>query len=242
MKLLVDIGNTAIKFASVNNGDFSYLFRLYNHEISLEKIKEFIKGDIEEVYISSVAPKICSNFKLILKELNITNIKEIDVSMNKSVEINIDDKNELGSDLLCDIVACKKLYGNSLAIVDFGTATKILFIDKDGVFSSCAIFIGSEQAKKSLSSATELLPLTATKEVKSISKCHNTVDVINSSVYYSELYSVKGIINQYESDVGYKVKVILTGGNASPFIKEFKDAIYDKDLVLKGLYYLIQGE
>ena len=81
MKLLVDIGNTAIKFASINNGDFSYLFRLYNHEISLEKIKEFIKGDIEEVYISSVAPKICSNFKLILKELNITNIKEIDISI-----------------------------------------------------------------------------------------------------------------------------------------------------------------
>ena len=102
--------------------------------------------------------------------------------------------------------------------------------------------MGYSQSKKILANSTELLPNVSDIDIKPISKCHNTIDVINSSAYYSQLYSIKGIIEKYEQEVGYKVKVIFTGGNATKFIDEFKKENYDKDLVLKGLAMLIERQ
>ena len=75
MKLLIDIGNTATKFAYINQKSFSYLFRIYNFEISEQKIKElFSSFDYEEIYASSVAQKFMKNsiksfYLYLIKEL-----------------------------------------------------------------------------------------------------------------------------------------------------------------------------
>ena len=242
MNLLIDIGNTATKFAVSDKGDFRYVGRVYNFDINKENINSLLKEikTISNIYVCSVAPKIFDSLQEILKDLYKIESKLVDISYNKYVDIKIDDPKELGMDLLCDLVAGKKLYGNKLAIVDYGTATKILFIDKDGVFSSCAIFLGVKQSKKKLSDKAELIPLVDEIKLKPISECHNTVDVINSSAIYSQLFTVKGIIAQYEQEVGYKVKVISTGGNATDFLKEKEN--HDRDLVLKGLLILTEGE
>lgn len=240
MKLLVDIGNTATKFASIKDGEFSYIGRCYNEEISEQMIRELIPeiNEVRNIYISSVAPKVRRKLEVIFirtfkKEAFVVNNK-----IDSGIKLAIDNKEELGVDLLCDLVGAINEYGNKLAIVDFGTATKILFVDKDKVFSSCAIFLGYTESKKILANSTELLPEVDSFNLKRISDCHNTVDVINSSAYYSQLYSVKGIIEKYEKEVGYKVKVILTGGNAMHFLKELGEENYDECLLLKGLAIL----
>ena len=43
MKLLIDIGNTASKFGISSNGEFLYLGRMYNKDISNDSIKELTK-------------------------------------------------------------------------------------------------------------------------------------------------------------------------------------------------------
>ena len=141
-------------------------------------------------------------------------------------------------DLLCDLVAAKTLYGPKTAVIDFGTATKILFIDENGIFSSCAIFLGYSQSKKILSNSTELLPNVNDIKIKPISDCHNTIDVINSSAYYSQLFSVIGIIHKYEEEVGYPLQKVFTGGNAKAFLEEIGEEQYDEYLLLKGLAIL----
>lgn len=240
MKLLVDIGNTAIKFGSLNGDSFSYLGRCYNNELSKETISNIVKDidKVEKVIVSSVAPKVRRELECIFirdfkKETFIVN-NQID----SGIKIAIDNKDELGVDLLCDLVGAINEYGAKLAIVDFGTATKILFVDENKTFSSCAIFLGYNDSKKILANSAELLPEVKDFNLKPISECHNTIDVINSSAFYSQLYSVNGIISQYEKEVGYKLKVILTGGNATYFLKEFNKEIYDESLLLKGLAIL----
>lgn len=240
MKLLVDIGNTATKFATVNNDKLSFVGRLYNSKVSLENIKSVLSDvkAVRNIYVSSVAPIVYSSVKDILFNLYQVEVKEITNIVDSGVSINIDNKDELGIDLLCDIVAAINLYGNKLAVVDFGTATKILFIDEDKVFSSCAIFLGYSESKRILAKSTELLPNVSDIEIKPISECHNTIDVINSSAYYSQILTVKGLIEKYEQEVGYSLNVIYTGGNASNFKSELTDATYDQDLLLKGLNIL----
>lgn len=243
MKLLIDIGNTACKFSYLKDSELIYIGRLYNKEVNFDSVSSLIKEyQGNEVYISSVAPKISQNIVSILNKKEITNIKFVSIKDNHKIKINIDDENELGVDLLCDLIGAKETYGNKLAIIDFGTATKILFIDERGTFSSCSIFLGFEKSKNILSSSTELLPDVNHIDIKPISKCHNTVDVINTSAYYSQLFTIEGIINKYEEEVGYKLKRIFTGGNAINFINELGKENYDEFLLMKGLAIISKGE
>ena len=240
MKIVIDIGNTASKFGCVNNGVFSFLGRLYNHDVNLENVKNIFKdiNGVEEVYVSSVAPKICNLIAQIFKDLYNLEVRLVSPSMSSHIQLAIDNKDELGTDLYCDLVAAYEISGAKTAIVDFGTATKILFIDEKGRFSSCAIFLGYEKSKSILASSTELLPDVKNKLIKPISECHNTIDVIDSSAYYSQLFSVKGIIEEYEKEVGYTLKRVLTGGNAKDFIGILGRDNYDEYLLLKGLLIL----
>ena len=241
MYLLVDIGNTATSFAALDSGELKYINRLYNKDVNNGSISSLLSGfKFEKIYVSSVAPKLLSLLKEIL--INLLRIKpiEIDVSFNGLVDIDIDNKNELGIDLLCDIVAGKTIYGNKVVVVDFGTATKVLFIDENGVFSSCAIYPGYQKSKELLANSAELLPNVEGKLIKPISECHNTIDVINSSVYFSHIDTINGIINRYEKEKGYSLLRVYTGGNALDFIPELvnKDN-YDEMLLFKGMALLI---
>ena len=237
MKLLIDIGNTATKFASLQNKDFNYLGRIFNSEINESNLKGIFNTvkDFEDVYISSVNPNVNKKIEELLK----INPHYIDVNYVDTSFIEIDKKEELGSDLLCDVVAGRKIYGNKTAIIDLGTATKVLFIDENGKFSSCAIFLGYQKSKEILSKSTALLPNVKNFKVKPISECHNTLDVINSSAYYSQLDSINGIIERYEKEKGYTLKRVFTGGNAYDFLNEIGKENYDEYLVLKGIAILL---
>ena len=241
MILLVDIGNTATSFASLDNEELKFINRLFNIDVNKDSVSNLLNGfKFEKIYVSSVAPKLLSQLKEIL--INLFKIKpiEIDVSFNDLVDIDIDNKNELGIDLLCDIVAGKAIYGNKVVIIDFGTATKVLFIDENGVFSSCAIYPGYQKSKELLANSTELLPNVEGKLIKPISECHNTIDVINSSIYFSHIDTINGIINRYENEKGYSLRRVYTGGNALDFIPELvKRSEYDEMLLFKGMALLI---
>ncbi len=239
MKLLIDIGNTATKIACSDNESFYFLGRLFNKDISEKTLLEFLNIEkVDSIYLSSVAPHIQKKVEAIVKKKYGVNPISISTRVETNIKIKIDNRHELGVDLLCDLEAAYQEYGPKTVVVDFGTATKILFIDDQGVFKSCAIFLGYEKSKSILASSTELLPDVKNKLIKPISECHNTIDVIDSSAYYSQLFSVKGIIEEYEKEVGYTLKRVLTGGNAKDFIGILGRDNYDEYLLLKGLLIL----
>ena len=219
MKLLIDIGNTATKFA-LSDKELTYLGRIYNSELTELTVFNILKDviQVERIYVSSVAPYVAERIhKIMLTMFNLNPIY-VNVSFDGNVDIQIDNKKELGADLFCDIVAAKHIYGPKTAVIDFGTATKILFIDEKGVFNSCSIFLGYMKSKQVLAGSAELLPEVSNIDIKPISECHNTKDVINSSAYYSQIFTVKGLIKKYEDEVGYKLRIVITGGNSIDFL------------------------
>lgn len=236
MKLLIDIGNTATKFGALDS-DFFYLGRCFNNEINEVKLDSMLSIDnIESVYVSSVAPKVTkliSDYFINKYQLKISEIKVKDLP---NLKIKIDNKNELGLDLYCDLVGAVNKYDSPILVIDMGTATKILLIDKNHVFSSCVILPGIAMSKRILSEATELLPKIESEEVKKLSDARNTVDVINSSVYFGQVEMINGLLERYEKEIGYNCLHVFTGGNASKILKEIKAKyIYDENLCLEGL-------
>ena len=236
MKLLIDIGNTATKFGYLDD-EFHYLDRCFNHELNKAKLDSLLSLDnIEEIYVSSVAPKITELLSEYFEARYHLDIKEFAVSDFDNLKIKIDNKSELGLDLYCDLLGAVNKYQSPLLIVDMGTATKILLVTKDNVFNSCVILPGMGISKRILNEATELLPSTDLDEVKKLSESRNTIDVINSSVYYGHVEMINGLLERYENEIGYKCLHIFTGGNASKILKDIKAPyIYDENLCLEGI-------
>lgn len=236
MKLLIDIGNTATKFGYLDD-EFHYLDRCFNSELNKDKLDALLpKGNIEEIYASSVAPKITELLSEYFDSKYNLEIKEFGVTDLDNLKIKIDNKNELGLDLYCDLVGAVNKYQAPMLIVDMGTATKILLVNKDNVFNSCVILPGMGISKRILNEATELLPNTDLDEVKKLSESRNTIDVINSSVYYGHVEMINGLLERYENEIGYKCLHIFTGGNANKILKDIKAPyIYDENLCLEGI-------
>lgn len=236
MKLLIDIGNTATKFGYLDD-EFYYLDRCFNSELNKDKLNALLsKDNIEDIYVSSVAPKVTDLLSKYFASKYNLNIKEVSVVDFDNLKIEIDNKNELGLDLYCDLLGAVNKYHSPMLIVDMGTATKILLVTKDNVFSSCVILPGMGISKRILNEATELLPNTDLDEVKKLSESRNTIDVINSSVYYGHVEMINGLLERYEKEIGYKCLHIFTGGNAIKILKDIKAPyIYNENLCLEGI-------
>jgi pantothenate kinase type III len=147
----------------------------------------------------------------------------------------------LGKDLFCDIVSRDENTG--LIIIDLGTASKILYIDKQKRFQGGQIFPGLYSAPSILSQKTDLLknielienpPLLSLKTDESISSgvINGTAGLINSMV--------KAIREKYQDP---EAKVILTGGNGklvNEQMKEFGFTDFETDLhlVTEGLAHI----
>ena len=225
MKLLIDVGNTAVKFALLDKNEPKFLDRFYLSELSNEKLDSVLNiNKFNEVVISSVVPNRNKEFnEYFLKKYHIEP-RYIKVSDYPDIKINIDNPNELGVDLYCDLVGAHYLSKGDkpIIIVDLGTASKLLLLEENGAFKSFAIVPGIEMSKKMLSKSTALLPEVDQLDIKDITKARNTNDVIASSVYYGHVEMINGLINRFEKEIGKECIYMITGGNSKLVSKDLK--------------------
>ena len=235
MNLYIDVGNTAIKFGVDYKDEVELIFTMSTKEgiANPKGVLDYIPGKIDRVYISSVVPEASKSLEKLFKDTPVTFISPLDDS---GIEVKIDYPEELGTDLLCDIAGANKLFGYPSLIVDLGTATKFILIDENGIFSTCAIVPGIELSLNTLSKNTALLPKIDLQEIKPLLECHNTVDVLMASAFYSHIDMINGMVKRYKDAVNYPLKVIMTGGNLD-FIKNGLNFDYQikYSLCLQGL-------
>ena len=73
--------------------------------------------------ISSVVPSSEKIIKSFLKDNSINFVSLKDLLKKIDIKINIKKKNEIGDDRITNIIYAKKIYKNSVIVIDFGTAT-----------------------------------------------------------------------------------------------------------------------
>ena len=242
MKLFIDIGNTATKFALE---DFKNVT-----SISTKKILDgdfdlsFLPRSVENVYVSSVVPKAFEAIKNKIFGKYDLLIKQNKISNDYGVIIDMDNPQELGDDLFCDLVGANDMVKPPLLIVDLGTANKFLYIDKDHKFYSAQIIEGLYMALNGLASNTALLPKIDDGDIKPILKCNNTVDVLLSSAYHAQVDSINGAVARYLKEIGNKdIPILLTGGNVKDIYKDLNFKYQQVDnLCLRGLEVISRGK
>ena len=243
MNLYIDVGNTATKFAVDNEDVVKHVLTTDTSKI-LENVDYFLMplpDNFEKVFISSVVPDVSDCLKkYFLRKYNIEP-SFINPHDECGLKIDIDNQNELGADLLCDLAAANHLFKYPLLVIDLGTATKFLFIDNQGVFYTCAIVQGLELSLKNLSKNTALLPLLSFEEVKPLLENKNTKDVLVSSAYYSHVDTINGMVKRYKEATNYPFTIVLTGGNIN-IVKDDLDFEYQvvNNLCLLGIKVIVE--
>ena len=240
MILAVDIGNSTVVMGLINNSeliasrktvtDISELEVNYKEEIkTLLKSHSISESKIEGAIISSVVPLLTD----ILKEA------VSDIFKLEPITVN----SQLGSDRIADAAAGINEYGAPLVIIDMGTATTVSVINPQNQFLGGLILPGVRTSLNSLINNTSQLPRIKLGTPSERIIGTNTVSSIENGIVYGTAAQIDGLIQRISDELDFDPKIIATGGNAGAVIPYCKSKIiYDKNLLLKGLYVIYKNE
>ena len=253
MELCIDVGNTTIGFGFYLNDK---LIKKFSIASSLDKLADEYYAslkliieenkinplDVDEIMFASVVPSLN---EILLNAVaclfSKAHVHELTCDSPHDIEMDIDNPKELGSDLIADLVGAKNNYPLPLLIVDLGTATKLLVLTKEGVFTTALIMPGVEVSAKSLFSKAALLPEVDLKVTSNVLDSKNTINCIKHGIIYGHLESINGLASRIEEALGYKLNKVVTGGNAFYFRDMFtKDYKFDENLVLNGEHIILK--
>ena len=235
MELILDVGNTRIKYAIFSEAHL--INKGYCSDNELEDVLNSIDGHIKKCLISSVKP--------IAKTLeNFLNKKSLEVYYLSS-ELKMPFTNDyetpktVGSDRLALVAGGLLLFPKKdVLIIDIGTCMTFDFISKEAVYLGGAISPGVQMRLKALHNFTGKLPLIKLKEpLDLIGK--STSESILSGVVNGMRMEINGIIDAYKLRYP-EVKTILTGGDMAFFDKKLKNSIFaEADILFKGMHFIL---
>jgi len=231
MKLIIDIGNTLVKYA-IFDGDIIREVYKYSDVDLVFLNKIILKWNIKSVIISSVRNPLKWNLPVSLTIL--------DHKTKLPVSINYKTPETLGNDRVANIVASSVLFPDkNILVIDAGSCITIDFIDKNKEFQGGRISPGLEMRYKSLHKFTEKLPkLSITTDFDTIGR--DTNSSIVSGVQQGVLSEVETIIYDFRKE-NEDLFVIVTGGDTFFFENALKNSIFaDQNLVLKGLNEILK--
>ena len=133
MILLVDIGNSNIVLAIVDNDKIVETFRLKSNidKTSDEyyvSIKSILKDfNITDVMISSVVPVITSALKKVFTRLYKKEPYILGPGLKTGVMLKVDDPKTVGADIICDCAGVKGIADGAI-VVDLGTANSLVYV------------------------------------------------------------------------------------------------------------------
>ena len=160
--------------------------------------------------------------------------------MKTGLNIRLDDPSTLAGDLVAGSVAAMSFYGVPSIVIDMGTATTMVVVDRNKSYLGGAIIPGVNLAYGALADRTSLLPDIAIRQPKKVI-ASNTVDSMRSGAVYGTAAMLDGMIDKMEAELGEKCTLVATGGLARSIVECCRhDIVYDDDLLLKGLWVLYE--
>jgi len=244
--LAIDIGNTHITAGVFLEDELLAEFRLVSSEdrscdeygLFFHRFLEYNNINCDDFFgcgISSVVDELTDViFDAVKKYIGIDT--EVIHSGLKFNFINkYDDPLMLGVDRICAVFAAVKKYGNPVIVADFGTATTIEVVNKDGAYLGGVIMPGIGTMSRSLFENTSKLPVIDIEFPENVIGS-NTNDCIKSGVLYGSLFAFEQFVVKISEELGGNPSVIATGGLAGGVAKKsrFINQV-ENMLVLEGI-------
>jgi len=236
MNLLLDIGNTRVKWCVEKNGALGKGFAIIHQQTDFIQQIQSAWMELETpsiLAVSSVTNKQMLEQLIALAETLWPSIKVLlakSSAQGFSVRNAYPQANKLGVDRWLGLIALQHHYPGNSCIIDCGTAITLDVINQQGRHLGGVICPGLQLMKQSLSAGTEAL---------GHSQQHYDIGLANateSAIYTGTLYAAAGLIEKSIADFCSCETIVLTGGDAeliSPYLK--LDCIIEPQFILKGL-------
>lgn len=236
--LIVDIGNTRVKYALMDQCEICALStsELFDTAVVRELIEPF-GGEINRAIVCSTR----SDGQRECEALRLLGLEVFLFAADSAVPLANDylTPHTLGRDRLAAAVGADFLYGDHpLLIVDFGTAITCDVVS-DHTFRGGFISPGRSMRLRALHDYTARLPLVgAATEILPWGR--STEEALQQGVEQGILGEIEGHIARFKQKFD-NLLVIFTGGEAKHFAKQIKNTIFaDCDLVLLGLNRILE--
>lgn len=225
MLLALDIGNTNITAGVYAGEELVAQWRLSTQrERTCDEFAAFLKSvftlrelrfsDIHGVAVSSVVPPLTPQAARLSTQYFGCEAIIVGPSVEIGLVNNYDNPRDVGADRLVNGLAAWKKYNSAVMIVDFGTATTVDAVSREGHYLGGAIAPGLQISTDALFRAAARLPrveLTAPEHALG----RNTVASMQSGVVWGYVGLVKELVTRCAPEVtSGELKIIATGGLA----------------------------
>ncbi len=249
MLLVIDIGNTNIKYGIFKEDELVASFRVssilsrtadeYGSVlINLLKTKDIDKSEIKDIVISSVIPSLNYTMTHMCEFFFSLTPLMVGAGIKTGLKVLVENPKEVGADIIANCVSAFNKYGkdSTLIIIDFGTATTFDVVSEKGELFGVVIAPGIKTSLEGLVKNTAQLPMIEISAPKSILG-KNTKSCMQAGIVFGFSGLVKNIIDKIKKEIGKKdVTVVATGGLGQIIAKEVKEiSIVDRTLTLEGL-------
>lgn len=247
MLLAIDVGNTQTVLGLYEGDKLIHMWRVATnkHHTSDElriKVKPLFESEgidaqhVDGAVLASVVPALTEAWHAAMLAMLKRPPMVVDAVMAGDLfKTKYAHPAEVGSDRVADAVAALSLFGPPCVVVDFGTATNIEVIDRDGYFIGGVIAPGVETSANALfSRATKLAAIDLVDPKTAIGG--STEEAIQAGIVYGESDRVDGLLRRIFKQLGYQTRVIATGGLAGS-VARLSETITEvvPELTLEGL-------
>ena len=254
MLLAIDVGNSNISLGIFQDSALrmkakisvktrrsadEYAAVLYD----LMRMNHIAREEIKGCILASVVPELTGLVEDAARIVTGTQVLRVGPGIRTGFRIRIDDPSQLGSDIVADTLAALTEYGAPLVVIDAGTVTTIIAVDRNRTYLGGCILPGIRPSAMLLKDATALLPSIELGNGEDACLGRNSADAMRCGLLLGSAMMVDGFIDRYTALPGMAdAKYVATGGSAPLVTARCRREIaQDPDLTLKGLRYLYEA-
>ena len=178
-------------------------------------------SDIDHVSMACVVPPLLTIFEeLSQRYFNISPLI-VGPGVKTGVRICTDNPREVGADRVANAAAAHHLYSGPMILIDFGTATTLDVLSKEGDYLGGAIAPGILIAAEALFERASKLPrVELVPPEHAIGK--NTVTTMQSGIIFGYVGLIESLVKRMNHELGQEAYVVATGGLAEIIARQTK--------------------
>lgn len=250
MMLLLDIGNTNLKYAVYEHGELSDIQSQPHAQDFNACLSSMVEQwpAVEKIWVANVAgePAIkaltaCLNHRGMVQPQFVTVMREQCGIKNAYQPLN-----QLGVDRWLTVLAARSVcpQGNVI-VIDIGTAVKVEALNQNNQFLGGAIAPGFQLMRDSLvMRAPGIHDNVQVSDIPSHAIGDNTSKCVNAGVYYAVIGAIERLVLEMKQQLrDENAQVLITGGGARHVMPLLNFPVqYELNLVIRGLLKVAQCE